>query len=106
MTAQDESKMSYYFKSSFDFSKREIDLARPAEEVSRFVRAMAFPEYQLPVLRGRRVKNCRILPMSTTQDAGVALLETAVSTSFATGDGGVVELEWANDEQPLSETRR
>jgi methionyl-tRNA formyltransferase len=99
MTVQDESRMSYYFKSSFDFTKREIDLARPVEEVSRFVRALAFPEYQLPVLRGRRVNNCRILPLRTTKDAGAVLLETPVSTSFATGGGGVIELEWANDER-------
>jgi len=98
MRPQDESRASYYFKSSLDFTKREIDLTRPAEEVSRFVRALAFPEYQLPTLRGRRVKNCRILPVTTNKTAGTALLEAAVSTSFAAGDGGVVELEWANDD--------
>ena len=94
---QDESKMSYYFKSSFDFSKREIDLTKPAEEVSRFVRALAFPEYQLPVLKGRRVKNCRILPLESKEPAGTVLLDTAISTSFAVGGGGVVELQWGDE---------
>lgn len=94
---QDESKMSYYFKSSHDFSKREIDLTKTAEEVSRFTRAMAFPEYQLPLLKGRRVKHCRILPLTTTEAAGTSLLDTPISTSFATGDGGVVELQWGDE---------
>lgn len=93
---QDESRASYYFKSSFDFTRREIDLTRPAEEVHRFVRALAFPEYQLPTLAGRRVRQCRILPARTTAAAGSVMLDTPISGSFATGDGGVVELQWAD----------
>lgn len=103
---QDEARASYYFKSSFDFTKREIDLTRPAEEVSRFVRALAFPEYQLPTLRGRKVRNSRILPATSGKAAGTPLMETALSTSFATGDGGVVELSWATDDQQGSSAGR
>lgn len=106
MTPQDESRASYYLRSSLDLTKREIDLTRPAEEVSRFVRALAFPEYQLPTLRGRRVKNCRIIPATTKKSAGTALLETPISTSFATGDGGVVELSWVKDDEPGSSAVR
>ena len=98
LTVQDESKASYYFKNSFDFRKREIDLTGSAQVVNRFVRALAFPEYQLPTLNGRRVRNCRILPVTTQRSPGEVLLETPISTSFAVGGGEVVELEWANDD--------
>ena len=93
-TPQDESRASYYSRQSLDLSQREIDLDRPAADVSRFVRAFAFPEYQLPTLRGRRVRNCRVLDARTDRTAGTVILETAHSTAYAVRDGGVVELEW------------
>ena len=91
---QDEAKASYYSRSSLDLSQREIDLTAAAERISRFVRTMAFPEYQLPTLSGRRVRNCRVVSGSTSERAGTLLRETELSSSFATGDGGIVELVW------------
>lgn len=95
MTPQDESRATYYYRSSLDLSKREIDLVGSADDVNRFVRGLAFPEYQLPTLAGRPVRSCRILAATTKKPSGAVLLETPISTSFATGDGGVVELTWA-----------
>lgn len=93
-TAQDETRATYYNRQSIDLSVREIDLTRPAAEVSRFVRAFAFPEYQLPILGGRRVRNCRVLTASTQKTPGSVVSETPYSTAYATGDSGVIELEW------------
>ncbi|HEX8850201.1 MAG TPA: formyltransferase family protein [Gemmatimonadaceae bacterium] len=94
-TAQAESGASVYTRRSLDLRSVEIDLSWPAVRVERFVRAMAFPEYQLPTLGGRAVRACSILPGATDASPGSVMHASPYSTSFAAGDGRIVELVWA-----------
>lgn len=92
---QDEASASAYDRKSLDLRRVEVDLGRDADHVCRFVRAFAFPEYQLPVLRGRPVRSCSRVPGITSAPPGTALHATFYSTSFATAGGGIVEVIWA-----------
>lgn len=94
-TVQDERSASAYDRKSIDLKRVVVDLRRDADSVCRFVRAFAFPEYQLPMLDGRAVRTCSRLSGSTSAPPGTALHVTPYSTSFATADGGIVEIIWA-----------
>jgi methionyl-tRNA formyltransferase len=91
---QDERGASSYNRKSLDLKHIEIDLTRPAPEVCRHVRAFHFPEYQLPLFRGRAVRAASELQVATTLPPGTPLLCTAYSGSFAAGEGTTVELIW------------
>jgi methionyl-tRNA formyltransferase len=97
-TPQDASRGSYYDRKSLDLRKTEIDLTQPGDVICRFVRAMTFPEYQLPTLGGRAVRSCAVVGSqaqpSPRQPTGRPLRETAYSTSYLAGDDTVVELVW------------
>lgn len=45
---QDESKSSYYSKSSIDYNNLEISLSEPQDVINRKLRAFSFDEYQKP----------------------------------------------------------
>ena len=92
--AQEESLASVYTRKSLDLRHVEVDLTRPAAEVCRQVRAFHFPEYQLPLFRGRAVRAAADLQVATELPAGTPLLRTAYSGSFAAGEGTTVELIW------------
>lgn len=92
--AQDEAQASSYTRKSLDLKHVEVDLTRPAAEVCRQVRAFHFPEYQLPMLRGRAVRAASELGVDTGLPPGSPLLCTSYSGSFAAGDGTSVELIW------------
>jgi methionyl-tRNA formyltransferase len=93
-TPQIESDATSYNRKSLDVRQVEIDLTVGSAAICAFVRAFAFPEYQLPILRGRAVRACSIIPGPTSLSPGTAIHETAYSTSFAAGDGTMVELIW------------
>ena len=94
-TPQREDGASSFNRGSLDLRQREIDLTLPPERIGAFVRAYTFPEYQLPTLGGRAVRGCAVLPGHTEAAPATLLHETAFSSSYATGDGGIVELIWA-----------
>lgn len=94
-TPQSEANASSFNRASLDLRQREIDLTLPPERVGAFVRAYTFPEYQLPTLGGRAVRGCAVLPGRTTAAPATLLHATAFSSSYATGEGGIVELTWA-----------
>ena len=91
---QDDASASSFNRKSLDLKHIELDLSRPASEVCRRVRAFHFPEYQLPLFRGRAVRAASELQVPTTLPPGTPLLCTAYSGSFAAGDGTTVELIW------------
>jgi methionyl-tRNA formyltransferase len=92
---QDDAVASSYNRKSLDLRHMEVDLSKAASDVCRQVRAFHFPEYQLPMHRGRAIRAATELGLSTDQPAGTVLLATAYSSSLATGAGDVVELIWA-----------
>ena len=92
---QSEEGASSFNRGSLDLRQREIDLTQVAERVVAFVRAWTFPEYQLPTLGGRAIRSCAVLPGRTTAAAATLLHETAFSSTYATAEGGIVELIWA-----------
>lgn len=94
-TPQTEGDASYYGRGSINFGRIEIDLAGTAEEVSRFVRAFHFPEYQLPTLGGRAVTACQVIPGHRSAEPGTEVALTSRSGAFVTGDDRIVELVWA-----------
>lgn len=94
-TPQDASEASYYSRKSIDLTDRSIDLRRSAEAVSRFARALAFPEYQLPRLGDRAVRGASVLPDVSTEPPGTCVSDTPYSGAFVAGDGRLIELVWA-----------
>ena len=93
-TPQSESESSSYNRKSLDLRRIEIDLTLGSAAICAFVRAFSFPEYQLPTVGGRAVRACSAIEGTTTAAPGTALHDTPYSTSFATGEGGMVELIW------------
>ena len=93
--AQDETRATSYNRASIDLGKVEVDLSQTADRICAFIHAFSFPEYQLPTVRGRAIRSCVSIPGNSTAPPGTALHETAYSTSFATGDGRIVEVIWA-----------
>ena len=94
-TAQDESEATSFNRQSLDLSRVEVDLSRTGEDICRFVRAHVFPEYQLPTINGRAVRACAVLPGTTAAAATTPIHDTGYSSSYATGDGRIVEVIWA-----------
>jgi methionyl-tRNA formyltransferase len=94
-TPQDESLVCYYDRKSLDLSAVEVDLNQPADEICRFVRAFAFPEYQLPTVAGRAVRSCGVVPGRQNTPAGSLLHQSPVSTTFVVGEGQMIEAVWA-----------
>ena len=92
--AQDETLASSYNRKSLDLRRVELDLTKPAAEICRMVDAFHFPEYQLPLHRGRAVRAAAELHVATDLPAGSVVHETPFSSSIAAGDGQVVELIW------------
>ena len=93
--AQDHETSTAYDRRSLDLRRLEVPFNREAASICAFVRAFSFPEYQRPTVRGRGVRACAILPGTTEASAGSVLFETAFSSSFASGDGRMVEIIWA-----------
>ena len=94
-TPQDECLATSYDRRSVDVRCVEVDLANDPVRVCAFVRAFAFPEYQLPTVAGRRVRSCAAVPGTTDLAPGTTIHDTEFSTSFAVGDRGIVEMVWA-----------
>lgn len=92
---QDSSHATSYDRRSIDVREVQVDFSRDADAVCTFVRALTFPEYQLPMVGARAIKACAAVPGTTNQPPGTPLHETDYSTSFAVGAGGIVELVWA-----------
>jgi len=92
---QDSARASSYDRRSLDMKKLEISFTESSERICSFVRAMSFPEYQLPLVRGRAVRSCAVLPGTTRADPGTVLHATAFSSSYAAGDQRIVEIVWA-----------
>lgn len=93
--AQDETGASTFPRRSLDLSLRELDFSLGAHRLSTFVRAYSFAEYQLPTVKGRAVRGCAVLNVSTDQAPGTELHRTGFSSSFAVAGGEVVEVIWA-----------
>jgi hypothetical protein len=93
--AQDHDASSVYDRRSLDLRRVELPFDREASSICTFVRAFSFPEYQRPTVRGRGVRACALLPGNTDAPAGSVLHETPFSSSFASGDGRIVEITWA-----------
>jgi methionyl-tRNA formyltransferase len=94
-TAQDHDASVTYDRRSLDLSRVELSFDGEAASICTFVRAFSFPEYQRPTVRGRGVRACALLPGNTDAPAGSVLHETGFSSSFASGDGRIVEITWA-----------
>lgn len=80
-----------------DFTRREIDFTRPAAQVHDMVLAHAFPEFQLPLFRGRPVSRS-VLPEVGALPSAVRPGEVIAQTRRAALVGcadGVIQLEFA-----------
>jgi methionyl-tRNA formyltransferase len=77
---------SYFSRTSIDFGNFRIDLNKTACEVHNQIRALVFPEYQLPALFGVSVRGSEILPVRSTQAAGTLIHQDAQSMVVATID--------------------
>jgi len=74
---QDAVGASYFSKKALDYSNITIDFNRTSYQVHNQIRAYIFPEYQLPVVGGRKVKRSSItnvrsvLPPGTIKEVDI-----------------------------------
>ena len=99
---QVESNACYHRAGDFDFSAREIDWDRQAQELHRWIRAMIFPPLQCPEFRheGRRVRVHRIATkIGDTQGAapGRVVREDAAQIEVAAVGGSIRIVEFEED---------
>lgn len=93
---QQQKISSYYRRKDVDIHSLSIDLTQTSEEISRFVRAFCFPEFQLPKLNGRCVKACNLIKEELENvTAGSRIKDTPYSSLFVCGDKKAVEIIWA-----------
>ena len=59
-------------RGSLDWTRREIDLSEPREQVLRRIRAFTFPAYQLPTLGARAIVDWAVQPFT-----GATMVQTA-----------------------------
>jgi methionyl-tRNA formyltransferase len=102
---QDAAAASYHRAGDFDFAKREVDWARPAAELQRWLRAMIFPPFQHPETRasGRRLALTRVggaaAPAEGAQPGCVVELSPS-GARVACGDGSLWLRGLADPERP------
>lgn len=85
-----------------DFTQREINFTQPVTRVHDLVRAHAFPEFQLPLFRGRPVSRS-VMPAFGALPIGVRPGEIIAQTGHAALVGcadGVIQLEFAAPSPP------
>jgi methionyl-tRNA formyltransferase len=61
LSKQKNLNSSYYSRASINFKKINIDLNKTAFEVHNQIRAFVFQHYQLPIIKGYKVINSKIL---------------------------------------------
>lgn len=77
---------SYYSKTSLNLSGFEIDLKKTASQVSAQVRALTFPEYQLPELFGRKIYKAVISEDKSNSKPGEIIFQNDDYLKIATID--------------------
>lgn len=83
---QEANYSSYYSKSSFVYSKYNIDLNQTAWNISRQIKALCFREYQIPQVMGSDVFDYKILSQKSKQKPGTLLWENEYSLAISTID--------------------
>lgn len=87
---QPTSGSSYYSKASIDFSQTELDCCEKAQQVSRRVRALCFPEYQYSQFNGQDIVACMITGNKSTHRPGTVIATDARMVEVSTEDYDVV----------------
>lgn len=86
---QPPANSSYYSRKSLDMSCTEINFNCSAYQVSSFVRAFYFPEYQTATLQGVRVRRCQITSERSTITPGLVVEESRREVVVSTIDYNV-----------------
>ena len=84
--AQSAVGATYYPKRALDYSNLLIDFNRTAYQVHNQIRAYIFPEYQLPVLDGRKVRKSQITRRRSVERPGTVETIDSLSAFVSTVD--------------------
>jgi methionyl-tRNA formyltransferase len=103
--AQDPAAASYHRQGDLDFSRREIDWARPAPVVHRWIRALIFPPMQHPETHtgARRLAVTRVagaIGAPVSAPPGTVVARTRDGIEVAAGDGRIRVLGLADPARP------
>lgn len=92
---QDEADATYHGRSELDWGLCELDIRDSGQEILRRGRAFIFPEYQLPTVGERAVRELRMIDLRTDAKPGTIISDTPLSALLIAGDGTVIEVDWA-----------
>jgi methionyl-tRNA formyltransferase len=84
--SQDIIDASYFSRLELDYSNIEINFNKTAYQVHNQIRAFIFPEYQLPVVCGRKVIKSEILNIRSTKKPGLLVRKDTSSACISTVD--------------------
>ena len=70
---QSAEESSYYSRNYIDYSNLQIDLNKTAQEIENQIKAFNFPEYQIPIVKGFKISNCKILKNRSLKKPGTIL---------------------------------
>lgn len=77
---------TYYSRKTLDYSNLVIDFNRTAYQVHNQIRAYIFPEYQLPILLGKKVKKSMITQRRSVEKPGHVEVVDSFSAFVSTVD--------------------
>lgn len=79
-------KSTYYSKKAIDYSNLSIDLNKTADEISRQIRAFAFPAFQLPEVMGAKIYNTEFISQKSAGRAGTLIEDSEFYLIISTID--------------------
>jgi methionyl-tRNA formyltransferase len=83
---QKNTKSSYFSKNSINFKMINIDLNKTAFEVHNQLRAFIFKQYQLPLIKGRKILNSKILKSKSRTKPGKVVSRSSNFLTISTID--------------------
>lgn len=85
-TPQEKNGSTYYSKKSIDFNNLKIDLNKTAFSVGKQIYAYSFREYQLPIIKNKKVVNFEILDKKSVGKPGTKIFEEECYLELSTID--------------------
>lgn len=70
---------SYYSKTSFDFSLKEINPKQTAHQIFLFTLALNFRVYQLPTFKGNKINKCKLTAIKSNLKPGTIIKQNSES---------------------------
>jgi len=77
---------TYFSRKAIDYQNLEVNLLNTANQISNQIRALTFPEYQVPKVHGYHVNSAKILESKSTSKPGTLLKGSDLEILIASVD--------------------